>query len=69
MPGGHRATVRSAAGQLHGNRARDHSYHLSLARPDQDDLDISITHKTHYYDGKQKIKRNKFKAGDRVSVD
>lgn len=43
--------------------------HLSLARPDQDDLDISITHKTHYYDGKQKIKRDKIKAGDRVSVE
>jgi len=42
---------------------------LTLARPDQDDLDISCTHKTHYYSGSQKIKRDKIKPGDRVSVE
>jgi hypothetical protein len=42
---------------------------LTLARPDQDDLDISCTHKTHYYSGLQKIKREKIKPGDRVSVE
>ncbi|HXM45950.1 MAG TPA: hypothetical protein VN924_32245 [Bryobacteraceae bacterium] len=42
---------------------------LTLARPDQDDLDISCTHNTHYYSGAQKIKREKIKPGDRVSVE
>jgi hypothetical protein len=42
---------------------------LTLARPDQDDLDISCTRKTHYYNGAQKIKREKIKPGDRVSVE
>ena len=42
---------------------------LTLARPDQEDLEISCTHKTHYYDGSQKIKRNKIKPGDRVLVE
>jgi len=42
---------------------------LTLARPDQDDLDISCTHKTHYYSGSQKIKRENIKPGDRVSVE
>ena len=47
---------------------------LTLARTDQEDLDISLTHKTHYYDASQKgaaqkIKREKIKPGDRVSVE
>jgi hypothetical protein len=42
---------------------------LTLARPDEDDLDISCTRNTHYYDGAQKIKREKIKPGDRVSVE
>jgi len=42
---------------------------LTLARPDGDDLDISCTHGTHYYSGSQKIKREKIKPGDRVSVE
>lgn len=42
---------------------------LTLARTDEDDLDISCTHKTHYYSGSQKIKREKIKPGDRVSVE
>ena len=42
---------------------------LTLVRPDQDDLDISCTHKTHYYSGSQKINREKIKPGDRVSVE
>lgn len=42
---------------------------LTLARPDQEDLEISCTRKTHYYDGSQKIKRDKIKPGDRVLVE
>ena len=42
---------------------------LTLARQDQDDLDISCTRGTHYYNGVQKIKREKIKPGDRVSVE
>jgi len=42
---------------------------LTLSRPDQDDLDISCTHKTHYYAGSQKIKREQIKPGDRVTVE
>jgi hypothetical protein len=42
---------------------------LRLARPDQDDLDISCTHKTHYFAGSKKIKRETVKPGDRVSVE
>jgi hypothetical protein len=42
---------------------------LRLARQDQDDLDISCTHNTRYYSGSQKIKREKIKPGDRVSVE
>jgi hypothetical protein len=42
---------------------------LTLARPEQDDLDISCTHNTHYYNGAQKIKRDKIKPGDHVTVD
>jgi len=42
---------------------------LTLVRPDQDDLDISCTRGTHYYAGAQKIKREKIKPGDRVSVE
>jgi hypothetical protein len=42
---------------------------LTLARPDQDDLDISCTHHTRYYNGAQKINRNRIKPGDRVSVE
>jgi len=45
------------------------STNLRLARPGQDDLDISCTHNTHYYDGKQKIKRDKIKPGNRVTVE
>jgi hypothetical protein len=42
---------------------------LTLARQDQEDLDISCTHGTHYYNGAQKIKRENIKPGDRVSVE
>jgi len=42
---------------------------LTLARQDQDDLDISCTRKTRYYNGAQQIKREKIKPGDRVSVE
>jgi len=42
---------------------------LTLARADGDDLDISCTRNTHYYDGAQKVKREKIKPGDRVSVE
>ena len=42
---------------------------LTLARQDEDDLEISCTHKTHYYRGTQKAKRETIKAGDRVSVE
>jgi hypothetical protein len=42
---------------------------LTLARPDQDDLEISCTHKTHYFSGSKKIKREEIKPGNRVSVE
>lgn len=42
---------------------------LTLARPEQDDLDISCTHKTHYFAGSKRIKREAVKPGDRVSVE
>jgi hypothetical protein len=42
---------------------------LTLARPDVDDIEISCTHGTHYFSGSQKIKREKIKPGDRVSVE
>jgi hypothetical protein len=42
---------------------------LTLARADQDDLDISLTHNTRYYSGSQRIKREKVKPGDRISVE
>jgi hypothetical protein len=45
------------------------STNLTLARPDQDDLDISLTHNTHYYSGTRKIKREEIKPGGRVSVE
>lgn len=42
---------------------------LTLARPDEDDLEVSCTHKTHYFSGSRKIKREEIKPGDRVSVE
>jgi hypothetical protein len=42
---------------------------LTLLRPDEGDLEISCTHKTHYYSGSHKIKRNQIKPGDRVLVE
>jgi hypothetical protein len=45
------------------------STNLTLARPESDDLDISLTHKTHYYSGSQKIKRETIKPADKVSVE
>lgn len=42
---------------------------LTLARPDEDDLDISCTRKTHYFNGSRKIRREEIKPGDRVSVE
>ncbi|HVN02909.1 MAG TPA: hypothetical protein VMT86_00755 [Bryobacteraceae bacterium] len=42
---------------------------LTLARHDQDDMDISCTHKTHYFKGRTKIKREEIHPGDRVSVE
>jgi hypothetical protein len=42
---------------------------LTLARPDQDDLEISCTHKTRYFSGSKKIKREEIKPGNRVSVE
>lgn len=45
------------------------STELILIRPDQDDLEISVTHKTHYYSGEKRIKREDIHAGDRVTVE
>jgi hypothetical protein len=42
---------------------------ITLARPDQDDLEIVCTRKTHYYSGSKKIKRSDIKPGDRVVVE
>lgn len=42
---------------------------LTLARPDQDDLEIVCTHKTRYFAGSKKIKRSDVKPGDRVVVE
>ena len=42
---------------------------LTLTIPDQDDVEISCTHKTRYYSGTQKIKRTDIKPGDRVTVE
>jgi hypothetical protein len=42
---------------------------LTLARPDQDDLEIGCTRKTRYYAGSRKVKRSDIKPGDRVSVE
>ena len=42
---------------------------LTLARLDQDDMEISCSRKTHYYSGSQKIKRTDLKPGDRVMVE
>ena len=42
---------------------------LTLARQDEDDIEISCTHKTHYFDGQRKIGRDRIKPGDRVSVE
>jgi hypothetical protein len=42
---------------------------LTLARPDQDDLEIYCTHKTRYFSGARKIKREEIKPGDRVLVE
>ncbi|MFN7993230.1 MAG: hypothetical protein U0Q18_06500 [Bryobacteraceae bacterium] len=42
---------------------------LTLSRPDEDDMDILCTHKTRYYSGSKKIKRDQIKVGDLVSVD
>ena len=42
---------------------------LTLARPDQVDLDISLTHKTHYFSGSKKIKREQIQPGGRVTVE
>jgi len=42
---------------------------ITLARPEQDDLDILCTRKTRYFAGSKKIKREEIKAGDRVSVE
>lgn len=42
---------------------------ITLAIPDQDDVEISCNRKTHYYSGSQKIKRTDIKPGDRVTVE
>ena len=42
---------------------------ITLARPDQDDLDISRTRRTRYFSGAKRIKREDIKQGDRVSVE
>jgi hypothetical protein len=42
---------------------------LTLARPDQDDLEIYCSHKTRYFSGTRKIKREEIKPGDRVLVE
>ena len=67
--GGFRAASGSAAGQFHGNSAADQLHDAEAGPADQDDLDISCTHNTHYYQGAQKIKREKIKPGDRVAVE
>jgi hypothetical protein len=45
------------------------SHVLTLARQGQDDLEINCTHKTCYYSGAKKIKREAIKPGDRISVE
>jgi hypothetical protein len=42
---------------------------LTLARPDEEDMDIICTVRTHYYAGTRKIKRSDVKTGDRVAVE
>ncbi|HTQ55376.1 MAG TPA: hypothetical protein VMI94_13000 [Bryobacteraceae bacterium] len=42
---------------------------LTLTRTDQEDMEISCTHKTHYFSGSKKIRREDIKPGDRVTVE
>jgi len=42
---------------------------LTLIRTDQEDLEISCTHKTRYLSGTRRIKREAIKPGDRVAVE
>ena len=42
---------------------------ITLLRPDEGDLEIGCTHKTHYYSGSRKIKRDQIKPGDKVLVE
>lgn len=41
---------------------------LRLVR-DNEEMEVSCTHKTHYYAGAKKIKREEIKPGDRVTVE
>ena len=45
------------------------SISLTLIREDQGEMEISCTHKTRYYAGAKKIKREEIKPGDRVNVE
>ncbi len=45
------------------------SVNLRLSRAGQDDLDISLTHKTRYFSGEKKMKRDDLKPGDHVNVE
>jgi hypothetical protein len=42
---------------------------LTLARPGEEDLDITCTHKTRYFKGSQQVKRSAIQPGDRVTVE
>lgn len=42
---------------------------ITLSRADEEDMDVLCTHKTHYYSGTQKIKREAIKVGDRVLIE
>lgn len=42
---------------------------LTLARPDEEDLEIYCGRKTRYFSGSRRIKREEVKPGDRVSVE
>lgn len=60
-----RPPLASFSGTVHEIKATT----LTLSRQDQDDLEISLTHGTHYYNGEQRIGRSRIKPGDRVSVE
>ena len=46
-----------------------HSGNLTLARPDQEDMDITCTRKTRYYADSKQIKQSAIKPGNQVTVE